>query len=193
MLKNSVLNDILEAIRLYPICNYMAYKEIVGRYKRTFLGPLWITLGTGISVVSMGIVWSFIFHMDVNNFFPYLASGLIIWTLISAIIMESPEIFATKSTMLKNLKLPVTSYVLTLIAKNFFIFCHNFLIFILVALVFSSGISAITFLAIPGMFFLLVSFVPLVIILGIFGSRYRDVTPIIGSLMTILFLLTPIM
>src|SRR3990172_34739 len=96
MKKNNVFHDLLEAIRLYPICNYMAYREILWRYKRTHLGPLWLTLGTGISVLSMGVVWSFIFNMDANNFFPYLASGLIIWTLISSIITEGPELFAAK-------------------------------------------------------------------------------------------------
>ncbi len=50
----------------------MAYAEIRRRYKRTLIGPFWVTLSIAIFIGSMGF-------LEISSYLPFFASGYVVW------------------------------------------------------------------------------------------------------------------
>src|SRR5215831_16136958 len=62
----------------------LAWNDIKLRYRRTTLGPLWIVLGLGATVFSVGILYGVLFGNELSQYLPYFAAGLIVWTFIGS-------------------------------------------------------------------------------------------------------------
>lgn len=185
--------DFLHTARIAPVWWYMAYQDLVSRYRRTTLGPWWITLGTGIGVGTMGVVWGSVFNMDLTEFFPYMITGFVLWIFISSCISEGPLVYVVCGHVLRTIKIPILTFVFTSLSRHFFTFLHNVVIIILALMVFQVKISAITLLVIPGLVILVITAFFAKLALGILGARFRDLSYIISSFMTFLFMLTPVM
>jgi lipopolysaccharide transport system permease protein len=190
---NHFIRALIEVSKKAPIWFFMAHQSLISKYRQTTLGPWWITLGTGIGLGAMGVIWSSVFNMDITEFFPYLSAGYIFWTFISSTLIESPEIFIRASSTLRSIKLPLLIFIFTTVLKNLYILGHNIIIFIISIFIFHLKISCIMLLFIPGLFLLTVGALLMGIILSIIGARLRDLSYIMASLMTFLFLLTPVM
>ncbi len=187
------IRALIEVSKKAPIWFFMAHQETVAKYRRTTLGPWWITLGTGIGLAAMGFIWGAVFKMDISELFPYLTSGFIFWAFISSTLIESAEIFARASVTLRSIKLPLFTFIFASVLKNLYILGHNIIIFLLVLVIFQLKVSFITFLFIPGFLLLVITSLFVSIILSILGARFRDLSYMISSLMTFMFLLTPVM
>ena len=75
--------DLWEGLKKWKIWMALAWQDIKLRYRRSVIGPLWITLSMAITVYSMGFLYSRLFHMDLDSYFPYLVSGMLAWGVIS--------------------------------------------------------------------------------------------------------------
>ncbi|NDH69110.1 MAG: hypothetical protein EBY22_14655, partial [Gammaproteobacteria bacterium] len=62
----------------------LAWQEIKQRYRRSVIGPFWISLSTAVMVSGMGPLYGILFGQAVSNYVQHLAISLIIWTFISA-------------------------------------------------------------------------------------------------------------
>ena len=58
---------------------YLARADIRQRYRRSSLGPFWITISTGVMIACIGIIFGSLFKSPMSDFLPFLAAGLIIW------------------------------------------------------------------------------------------------------------------
>lgn len=181
------------AFSLLPVAAYNAYANIKARYRRTTLGPFWLTISAGVTILMLGLIWGGVFNADLRTFFPYVTVGFITWSFISTLITEAPLLFFEQSTIMKNIKLPVFYYVSMLLIKNLIIYAHNFVIIILVMLLFQVPITMNTFLFFPNLLLLLGIAYFCIIILGVMASRFHDLHPIINSLTMLIFLMTPIL
>jgi hypothetical protein len=190
---NHFIRALVEVSKKSPIWFFMAHQETVAKYRRTTLGPWWITLGTGIGLCAMGFIWGAVFKMDIHELFPYLTSGFIFWSFISSTLIESGEVFARASITLRSVKLQLLIFIFASVLKNLYVLGHNIIIFLLVLVIFQLKISFITFLFIPGFLLLVLTSFFVTVILSILGARFRDLSYMISSLMTFIFLLTPVM
>ncbi len=62
---------------------YLAKADIRQRYRRSILGPWWITISTGVMIACIGVIFGTIFKSPMQEFLPFLSAGLIIWGFIS--------------------------------------------------------------------------------------------------------------
>jgi ABC-type polysaccharide/polyol phosphate export permease len=58
---------------------HLGWQDIKQRYRRSVLGPIWITIATGTTAVAMGGLYSKLFHLELSEHLPYVTLGLIIW------------------------------------------------------------------------------------------------------------------
>ncbi len=58
--------DLYAGLRAWPIWLTLGWNDIRIRYRRSALGPFWITLSTTVFVVTLGIIFSQIFHTDIR-------------------------------------------------------------------------------------------------------------------------------
>jgi len=59
--------DVQEGVRLLPLAWKLGWLDIRLRYRGSTLGPLWLTLSTGIMVGALGFLYARIFHTDVQS------------------------------------------------------------------------------------------------------------------------------
>ncbi len=140
----------------------------------------------------MGIIFGQVFKAPMAELLPFLAAGLVIWSFISSTLTEATEVFVGAQAVIRQLPIPLFVHVVRLLAKNFYIFLHNIVIFFLVLLYFHESLGLVSLLSILGLILLILNLSWLSLLLGIVCSRFRDLTQIVASLLQIFFYLTPI-
>lgn len=170
----------------------LAWYDIKLRYRRSMLGPLWLTISMGALLLGMGPLYATLFNTDIKKFFPHLALGIIFWTFISGTINESCGVFTSVSGHLKHAESSISLFAWRCLAKNVIQLAHHIFLYLPIAWWFEVPLKPSGLLFIPGFFLLVINLHAIVMSLGIVGSRYRDVGQIVGSVTTFLMFLTPV-
>lgn len=193
--KQLAMKDITDGLKQWRIWLLLAYHDIKIRYRRSILGPFWITISMAITVYSMGYLYAHLFHTDMQQYYPYLVTSMLTWTLISMLLIELTDVFMSYEGLIKEHKLPYTLYIHRVAARNIIIFFHNIIVMIPIYFIFyqTAKINWCSFLLIPGLLIIYLNAVIYGMILAIFGSRFRDVSQIIKNLIQVIFFITPVM
>jgi ABC-type polysaccharide/polyol phosphate export permease len=185
-------SDLAEAWRRRQVALYFAWTETLARYRRSLLGPIWLVLSTLIGVGGLGLVWSALLKINAREFIPSLAVGLVTWQLISGAIIEATTVFSRAGASILNVKLPTFLMSFQLLFRHLINFAHNLAVVLLVLIVYPDHLNGAAFFAIPGLLIVAVSLAGVIQLFGFFGARFRDLEPLIGSFMPILFFLSPV-
>ena len=188
----AALKDFSEALSSYRVWSYMASNDIRLRYRGSTLGPLWITLTMVIFIGALSIVYSRLFNQQIREYIPFLTCGILIWTYISSVINESAETFISSKEYIEGMKMPYFLFIFRMIWRNFLIFLHNFVVYILVVLYFHVHLTALTLLAIPGFLLVTIALAAVGVILSILATRFRDLPPIVSAMITVVFFVSPV-
>ncbi|MES2203857.1 MAG: ABC transporter permease [Pseudomonadota bacterium] len=185
--------DIIETFKDLPLVGMLGWQDVRHRYKRSSVGPFWLTASMGIMIATMGMIFGKIFHTPLKEFLPFLAVGIILWGFISTATTEACASFALSAPLIKQHSLPLFLYVARVLWRNMLVLVHNIAIFPIVLLCVGKMPSWEMVLCIPGFLLFLLNFAWLSLMLGILCARYRDLIQLINSLMQIIFYATPIM
>ena len=168
-------------------------EDVRQSYRRSALGPFWLTIGMAVQIVTIGIVFGLIFKTELKDYLPFLTTSIIFWTLISTTINEGCLTFISSDSMIKQLNLSHFQYVARTVWRNLFTTGHNLVILPIVLVVFWQlpGLPILAF--IPGLVVLVINLTWVVWILGIVSARFRDMPPIISSAIVVAFYVTPVM
>ncbi|CRL44004.1 hypothetical protein SGGMMB4_00856 [Sodalis glossinidius str. 'morsitans'] len=66
-----MLTDLIMALKKPQIWSVLSWFDIKQRYKRSVLGPFWVTLSTGVLVGMLSVLWSTLFKLDVREYLPF--------------------------------------------------------------------------------------------------------------------------
>ncbi|MFP1734753.1 ABC transporter permease [Lonsdalea quercina] len=188
-----MFEDIIDAIKKPQIWLYLSWYDIKQRYKRSTLGPLWVTISTGVLVGMLSLLWSTLFKMDVKDYLPFFCIGQVVWTFFSMQLTESCNAFVQFDYIIRQTKVSFNSLVMRVLSRNFIVFFHNLIIIFVVITFVGPGWSWTALWAIPS--FLLLSFAlfSLSMILAIACTRFRDLQMIVQNILLVCFYFTPIM
>ncbi|WFR72732.1 ABC transporter permease [Prescottella defluvii] len=172
----------------------LGWQDIKQRYRRSVIGPFWITIATGVQATAMGILYSALLGMSIQTFLPYVTVGLIVWNLISASILEGSEVFIANEGLIKQLPSALSVHIYRLVWRQILFFAHNLLIYVIMVFAFGvwRNMTWTDLAAIPAFGLIILNALWVSIVFGIFATRYRDIAPILSSLTLLLFVLTPI-
>lgn len=189
------LQDMFNGIRIWQTWFMLAYQDIKLRYRRSVLGPFWITISMAITVYTMGYLYSHLFRSDLKTYFPFVTAGMLAWALISSTITDLSDAFITAEGLIKQIKLPYTLYIHRLVIRNIIIFLHNSLVMLPIIIFFHDAIKInfYTLLIIPGLFLFYVNAFFYGLAIAMVGARFRDLSQIIKSLVQVTFFITPVM
>lgn len=177
----------------FQLSAILAIQDLKQAYRRSALGPFWITASMAVQIVAMGLVFSIIFKTSLEDYLPFLATSIILFGLISTTVNESCMTFIASDSIIKQLKLPFFVYVIRVLLRNLFNFAHNLVLIPLVFLVFGQTFSLSTLLFIPGLFLFVINGAWMALLLGMVSARFRDLPQMIASAMTIVYFVTPVM
>ena len=186
-------DDLRDGAMRWRLWSRLGWHDIRKRYRRSVLGPFWLTLSMAVMVGSLGLIYGTLFRLDLEGYLPFLAVGLATWTLIASFLNEGCISFIELEPLIKNVRIPMSVHILRALWRNLIIYGHNIVIFAVVALVFGIWPGAAGLLAVAGLALLLVNAGWIMLLLGMICTRFRDVPPIIGSVIQLLFFVTPVM
>jgi ABC-2 type transport system permease protein len=184
--------DLRQGWKQRPLWGYLGWQDIKQRYRRSVLGPLWISISMAVVATAMGILYGALFGEDITTFLPYVATGLLIWNFVNGCILEGSEVFIANEGLIKFLPAPLSLHVYRLLWRQILFFLHNMVVWAVLMIVFPQPLSWTVLLAIPAFALLIVNGTWIALLTGIIATRYRDIPPIIASLANLLFFMTPI-
>lgn len=177
----------------WTVALHFAWGDLKARYRRSVLGPLWIVLSTAIGVVGLGVLWSTILKQDRASLIPSLTVGLVVWQFISASVVESTGVFVRQAALIRNINVPFLIFPLQMVLRQLINFLHNTLIIVIVLLIYPPDATLGTvLLALPGLLLVTLHLLWIALFVGILGARFRDLEPLIGAIMPMLFFLSPV-
>jgi len=177
---------------MWRVWSSLAWHDILTRYRRSTIGPFWLTLSVAIFVTALGGLYHTLFRMDVSEYMPFMTAGLVVWTLMSAFLLESCVIFVEGDPIIKQVRLPLTVFVFRMIMRNLIVFLHNLPILVVVFLVFQVDLTWKIVLAPIGLAFLCLNAIWAGLLIGVVSTRYRDVVQVMTSLLQVVFFVTPV-
>ncbi len=185
--------EIIDALLRHEQWFFMAFQDIGLRYRRSMIGPWWVTISTGITVLILGFLWSHIFNQAIDTYLPFFAIGFVVWGWMSSQILESAGGFLQFHGVIKQIKLPFPIFTLRCNVRQGIILLHNSLIIAAVLLLIGKGLSWINLIAIPSLILIQLNLTLLSIVVTIFCTRYQDVTQVVNVATQIIFFFTPIL
>ena len=186
------LLDLAQGARAHHLWYLLAWQDIRRLYRRSVLGPFWLTVSMGALVGVLGTLYGVLLGVDSADYVPFLALGFIVWTLISGIITEGCTAFINAEGIIRHVGLPLSIHVYRLLWRHVLILLHNAAVFVVVAAVFTVWPGWTALLALPGLVLLCLNGLWAGLLLGIVSARFRDVPPIVTSIVRICFFVTPI-
>ncbi len=184
--------DMQEGLRRWRNWTYLSVENVKNRYRRTVLGPWWLTLQMGVFVAGISIIFGALLHTGTREFLPYVAVGYIVFILLVGLTNAAAGVFVNGSTTLKSVRQPLSNLVLRDVGVEFINFGHNMLLY-LVFLV--AGLVPLTpkiLIALPVAGLIAVNGLFVGLWLGIAVARFRDVQPLINSILGIIIFFTPV-
>jgi ABC-type polysaccharide/polyol phosphate export permease len=187
-----VLSDLFDSIKQRSLWIALGWNDVRARYRRSTLGPWWLTISIGITILGIGPLYGAMFKHSMADFIPHLALGFIFWGFILSSITESCDAFTGAAHYLKQTKLPFSIFISRVCYKHVIILGHNILIYPIILIILQKMLPATAIYSIAGFLLVLTNVYFWGFTLAIFCTRYRDMQPVVASLMGLLFFITPI-
>ena len=181
--------QVLQAVELAGI---LGWQDIRQRYRRSMLGPFWLSISMGVMVGVIGLVFGQIFRTLQADYLPFLAAGLMLWAFMATVLNEGCLAFIAAEGIIRQLPVPLGVHLLRVIWRNVLILAHNAVVFPLVLLAVGKAPGWPVLLCLPGLVLLTLNLGWLALLLATFCARYRDLPQIVSNFLQVVFYLTPV-
>ncbi len=184
--------DLEHGLAAFRLSFTLGWLDIKLRYRGSVLGPFWLTLSTAVMVLAMGVLYSELFHMQLQHYMPYLALSLVLWNTLGGIVADACTAFTSVEGTIRAIRMPFTIHAVRAVIRNIMVLAHNVIVIVGVFAWYHVWPGAAALASLPGLLLWLLDSLAACLLLGTFCARFRDIPPIVGSIMQIAFFLTPI-
>lgn len=186
--------DFAESFRRSRLWFTLANNDVAGRYRGSVLGPWWITLTTIAFVIGIGLVYAELMHVPAQKYVPWMATGVVLWNLMSATISEGANSYLEGAGIIQQTNIPLPVFVWRVIYRNLLNFAHQVVVIFGVAAYFHYIDKTVTYLpvALLGMLLLSINISWMAFAAAIAAARFRDLQQVIGTVLQLLFFLSPV-
>jgi len=170
----------------------LAAGDIRSKYRRTLLGPWWITATNALTALIMGLVAGRFLGADMKTYLPHFMVSMTIWAFISSSLNEACYVMINAGGMIKAVDMPILIHIMRMVQRNLIIFLHNIAVIPFIWLVYPWHIGWQSLFAPVGLLIVYVTVVAVSMIVSMICVRYRDIPPIMASVLQLLFFISPI-
>lgn len=171
----------------------LGWQDVRQAYRRSAIGPFWITGGMAVQIGAMGMVFAVIFKTPMQEYLPFLATSIIMWGYLAGVINEGCLSFIAAEGIIKQLQIPMFVHVFRSVWKQVTTLAHNLAILPFVFLVVWHGVNWAALLFIPGLILVTINLTWIAFLLAMLSARFRDIPQVVSSVMTILYFVSPVM
>ncbi len=190
--QTQAIEDVTGGLKLWRLALTLGWFDIRLRYRGSMLGPFWLTLSTAVMVGALGVLYSALFKMSLHEYLPYLTISLVFWNSMAALVGEACTCFTQAEGMIRAMRMPFTLYAARVMVRSVLVLLHNVVVILVVYAIFDAWPGAAALGALPGLLLWLIDGVAACLLLGALCARFRDIPPIVASLMQIAFFVSPI-
>jgi lipopolysaccharide transport system permease protein len=184
--------DLRDATGLWRLCWILAMLDIKLRYRGSMLGPFWLTLSTGLMVAAMGLIYSTLWRMGLHEYLPFLTVSMVLWGFLGTLVGDACYGFTAAVSTIRSVRMPFALYGARIVLRNLLVLAHNTLVIVAVDLFLWSGPGVEGLLVLPALLLWIVDGLAITIMLGALCARFRDIPPIVASVMQMAFFVTPV-
>jgi lipopolysaccharide transport system permease protein len=185
--------DMCDGLTAWRFWTMLGWTDIKQRYQRSTLGPLWMSISMALMVGALAVIYGSIFKLPLSDYVLYLAAGMIAWLFVSSSVLEGTTAFIAAEGIIKQSAIPLSIYVYRLLWRSLIVMLHNAAI-LLVIFPLLRPVSALNPLAlIAGLLLVMANLFFVALVLATLCTRFRDLPPIVTSLMQVAFYVTPIL
>lgn len=187
------LADLRQALGLSWFWMALGWNDILQRYRGSMLGPFWITLTTAVFIAGLGPLYARLFNLNMAEYLPFMALGVTTWQFVTGTINDGCTTFLSASHLMKQVPLPRLVLLFRVVWRNIIAFLHNIPIYLVIFLVFGLPLDWHLLMIGPGLILVVLNLTWMALIVAILCARFRDIAPIVGSILQIGFFVTPVM
>ena len=188
----SAFGDLAGGWQQRQLWGHLGWQDIRQRYRRSVLGPIWISITMAVTAIALGTLYAGLFNIDLAVQLPYVLVGFIVWGFISGCITEGSEVFTSNVGLITHLPAPLSVHVYRLLWRQTLFFLHNLIVYLVMLFIYPQNFTWPDLAAIPAFGLLVVNGAWVALLCGIVTTRFRDLMPIIQSVMQLAFYMTPI-
>jgi ABC-type polysaccharide/polyol phosphate export permease len=193
MAPDAAITDLIDGTRAWRFWTMLGWNDVKQRYRRTLIGPFWITASMSIMIGALALIYSSIFQVSLSSYIMYLAAGMATWFFISTSLAEGMSAFTSAEGIIKQSPIPFTIYIYRVIWRNVLVLLHNAIVVAAVFLLFGHFSPWLPVQLLIGIAIVATNLYVICFALAMIATRYRDLPPIVTNLIQILFYVTPIL
>ena len=187
-----VSEEFVQGVIRMDVVNMFAMRELRQRYRRSLIGPFWITISTAILVITLAFVFGRVFATDADKLIPFITVSIVLWTFFSTALNESCAAYPNNEEYLKTINLPISIFIFRILWSNMIVFFHNVAVYVVVALYYQFLWDVNFVNALFGFIIFSLNCLWLMFVISLICVRFRDAAPIVANILQVLFYLTPI-
>ena len=185
--------DLRDTLKLWRLVWALGLMDIRLRYRGSILGPFWLTLSTAVMVGALGFLYSRLFHTDITTYLPFLSLSLVLWNFMSALVGDGCTCFTMAESMIRGMRMPLAMHAARAVVRNVLVLCHNIIVIAAVFIIMRKVPGAYSAEIIPALALWMIDCMAVCLLLGILCARFRDIPPIVASVMQIAFFVSPVL
>ena len=193
--KLTILANVKELIRKRELLLILVSKDVITRYRRSFLGLLWSLMNPILSSLVLWAVFVSVFKPSLTSgtqFAPYLLAGVLVITFFNQSLFQGAESISNGLELFLKIRVNPLLFLVANVLSNLINFLIGFVALAIVSVLSGAAISA-RFPAVLIAAFLLTMFsAGLAMICAILFIRFDDIKYIVTILLQLLTYLTPI-
>ncbi len=184
--------DLSDALKRWHLILHLSWQDVRQRYRRSLLGPLWLTISVAVQIGALGLVYGQLFKLDLAVYLPHLAVGMTVWALLSTMINDGCLCFIMAESFLKQVALPKAMFPARVVVRSMITFAHDSVIVWIVLAIYHPPTVAGILESAVGLALLAVNGLWIGLLFGMACARFRDLAPIVGSVLQVAFFITPV-
>ena len=185
------LRDMIEGIKLAPLWSRLAWEQTIARFRRTVLGPFWLSANLLAISFALAVVFGALMGTNYRATFALIISGVLVWTIIGGNLNDSAGVFISAGPLMQSMALPLSFHIFLMVMKNVINFTAQLIALWVVLLVMRLG-ALPTWYVLPGLAIVLINACLLSLIVAVPSTRFRDINQTVGFATQVLFFLTPV-
>ncbi len=172
---------------------HLSWVDVRTRYRKSVLGPLWLTLGNTVAIVGFSAVWAQLLRVDRSVFVPSLTVGLVFWQYISGCLTSAVTAYTQNAAVMRNLRVPVWFFVARIQGYHLINLAHNLLLVAAVLILYGARPALGLAWFVPGLALVVMICALSSLALAALGARYRDVRYAVEVSLPLLFFVSPVL
>ncbi|MBP2161875.1 MULTISPECIES: ABC transporter permease [Asticcacaulis] len=180
------------SVLAWKIWLYTGVDDVLGRYRRTILGPLWIVISQCAFIFGLYLIRKSIAGPDNANYLLFLAISIPAWNLIASFLIDGTNSLLRSKGYIESYPLPMPIFVIRTVVACLVNFFHLLVVFALIAIIYQHPLTLNALWFIPAL--LIITMFGFGACLGLsgLGVRFRDLSPAISAVIGLMFVLTPV-